>query len=139
MSYDILAFDVKSTPEDDDLLLAWFNEDAKWSEPHSYDDASVTTPSLRSFYRDLIKTYPPLHGPDAPPLKQDRLADYSIGRSIVYVSLGSRMARQGLDTFLQLGITHRVGVCEISEDPPVIHRVPAVPPWYEPSCLRRTS
>ena len=122
MSYDILAFDVTGSPDDEEALLAWFNEDAKWSEPHTYDDASVTTPALRAFYRDLIKSYPPLHGPDAPPYRHSRLADYSIGQSIVYVSLGSSMARQGLATFLRLGATHRVGVCEISEDPPVIHR-----------------
>src|SRR5581483_406151 len=36
MSYDILAFDPGAAPGDDDLL-AWYQKQAEWSEPHSYD------------------------------------------------------------------------------------------------------
>jgi hypothetical protein len=123
MSYDVFAFDAVGAPADDASLVAWFKDQAEWSEPHSYDDASVTTPALQAFYRELITTYPPLNGPDTPEFDDDiEFADYSIGYSIVYVGFGWSMAQQARDAFLRLGAKHQVGVCEISEDPPVIHR-----------------
>lgn len=122
MSYDIFAFAPESVPTDDVSFLAWFKKQAEWSEPHSYDDAAVTTPALSSFYRELIDTYPPLNGPDATELDDDmEFADYSIGYSIIYVAFGWPVATQARDVFLRLGAEHKVGVCEISGVPPVIH------------------
>jgi hypothetical protein len=129
MSYDIFAFDVQSAPADDASLLTWYREQAKWGEPHSYDDASVTTPALRAFYREMITIYPPMNGPDAPEFDDDiefdediEVADYCIGYSIVYVAFGWSEATLARDAFVRLGAKHQVGVCEISEDPLVIHR-----------------
>jgi len=124
MSYDLFAFDLDSTPADDAALLEWYAQQAEWGEPHSYSDASVTTPALSAFYRDLITTHPPLNGPEAPGFEDYIVdsADYCIGHTIVYVCFGWSVATRARDAFLRLGAKHRVGVCEISASPAVIHR-----------------
>jgi hypothetical protein len=123
MSYDLFAFAPERAPADDVSLLAWFEEQAEWSEPHSYADAAVTTPALRAFYHELIDTYPPLNGPDAPEFDDHiEFASYSIGYSIVYVGFGWPVATQARELFLNLGTKHKVSICEISEKSPVLHR-----------------
>ena len=57
MSYDILAFDPGSVTDAD--FPAWWSEQSSWSESHSYDDAAVTSPALREFYKELNLTFPP--------------------------------------------------------------------------------
>lgn len=53
MSYDIFAFDTDKAPDDDGELMSWYEKQAEWSEPHTYDDDAVTTPALRAFYREI--------------------------------------------------------------------------------------
>ena len=81
MTYDILAFESDSVVEAD--FPAWWAEQSRWAENHSYDDAAVTSPLLNRFYKELIQTFPPMNGPDSPtdvelgedPGLEDRLAD----------------------------------------------------------------
>lgn len=61
MSYDILAFDPAAVSDAD--FPAWWGVQSEWSEDHSYDDPEVTTANLRSFYNELIQTFPPMNGP----------------------------------------------------------------------------
>lgn len=117
MSYDIFAFDPATAPGNDDLL-AWYHQHAQDS---SYDPA-VTTPKLRALYRDLIRDFPPINGPDAATDDDDADTDYAFGRNTLYVSFRWSKFDQARDAFLQLGQAHGVGVCEISESPAVIHR-----------------
>ncbi len=123
MSYDIFAFDPCKAPSDDGELMSWYEEQAEWSEPHSYDDDSVTTPALRSFYRDMIRTFPPMNGPQALD-SDDADTDYSIGYGIIYVAFRWARTDEALGKFLSLGVRHSVGVCEVSESPVVIYRPP---------------
>ncbi|SHY56987.1 Uncharacterised protein [Mycobacteroides abscessus subsp. bolletii] len=121
MSYDIFAFDPTKAPGDDGELMSWYEKQAEWSEPHSYDDDSVTTPALRAFYRDMIRTFPPMNGPQAID-SDDADTDYSIGYGIIYVAFRWARADDALSKFLSLGVRHKVGVCEVSESPVVIYR-----------------
>jgi hypothetical protein len=120
VSYDIFAFDITALSPDEDVL-AWYQKQAEWSEPHSYDDPAVTTPKLRALYRDLIAVFPPMNGPDAPD-DDEAMTDYSIGTHIVYVGFRWSQADQAREAFIRLGAQHRVGVCEISESPAVVHQ-----------------
>ncbi|OBF87921.1 hypothetical protein A5791_18505 [Mycobacterium sp. 852002-51163_SCH5372311] len=121
MSYDLLAFDPGAAPGDDELL-AWYQKQAEWSEPHSYDDPAVTTPGLRAFYRDLVKIFRPLNGPDAPVDDDSADTTYAIGSSIVYVAFRWSKEEHAREVFLRLARVHGVGVCEVSETPAAIHR-----------------
>jgi hypothetical protein len=121
MSYDLFAFD-PSAAASDDTLLAWYHDQAEWSEPHSYLDPAVSTPSLRAFYRDLITVFPPMNGPDAPADDPDADTDYAIGTTILYACFRWSKADLAREVFIRLGQAHGVGVCEISETPAVVHR-----------------
>lgn len=122
MSYDILAFDPSAAPSADEAVLDWYRQQAEWLEQHSYDDPSLTTPKLRAFYRDLIKVFPPMSGPDARADDCDADTDYAIGQDILYVSFRWAKADPARDTFIRLAVVHGVGVCEVSESLAAIHR-----------------
>jgi hypothetical protein len=124
MSYDIFAFDPNTAPADANLLT-WYEKQAEWSEPHSYDDPAVTTPKLQAFYRELIKVFPPMNGPDSTD-DEEADTDYTIGTNILYVAFRWSKYHHAREVFLRVGQAHRVGVCEVSEAGPPIHR-PAAP------------
>jgi hypothetical protein len=122
MSYDILAFDPAAVADAD--FPEWWETQSGWSEDHSYGDPEVTTVTLRSFYYELIRTYPPLNGPGAPTeeaWRRDaellcRMSDYSIGTSLVYVAFSWSQARTARDTFTSLAAKHGVAVALVSDD-----------------------
>jgi hypothetical protein len=123
MSYDLFAFDPGALAPDDDVM-AWYQKQAEWSEPHSYTDAAVSTPKLQAFYRDLIKVFPPMNGPDAAEGDDEADTDYAIGTTILYVAFRWSKAEDARAVFVRLGQAHGVGVCEISETPAAVHRPP---------------
>ena len=44
MSYDLMVFDPEAAPVDRHAFMEWYEAQAEWSEDHSYDDPSVSTP-----------------------------------------------------------------------------------------------
>jgi hypothetical protein len=125
MSYDIFAFDPDTAPGDANML-AWYEKQAEWSESHSYQDPAVTTPKLRAFYREIIKVFPPMSGPDCPDDDEEADTDYTIGRNILYGAFRWSKYHHAREVFLQLGQVHGVGVCEVSEAGPPSHRPDAL-------------
>lgn len=121
MTYDILAFDPDSVTDAE--FPAWWEKQVEWSEGHSYDDASVTTPSLRAFYRELIQTFPPMNGRDCPtdeeidadPDLEDRLTDYSLGTSVVYGAFAWSQDSTARSLFTSLAAKHGVAVALVSD------------------------
>lgn len=122
MSYDTLAFDPAAVTDAD--FPAWWQAQSQWSEDHSYDNPEVTTPNLRAFYSELIRTFPPMNGPDAvtdEDLLRDaelesRMTDYSIGTSLIYGAFAWSQARTGQATFTALAAKHGVAVAMVSDD-----------------------
>lgn len=121
MSYDILAFDPAAVADAD--FPAWWREQSEWPEAHSYDDPEVTTPNLRAFYNELIRTFPPMNGPGAvtddellrDPGLESRMTDYSIGAALVYGAFAWSQARTGQATFTALAAKHGVAVALVSD------------------------
>jgi hypothetical protein len=122
MSYDILAFDPAAVADAD--FPAWWEVQSQWSEDHSYDDPELTTVNLRSFYDELIRTFPPMNGAGAPTdeaLRRDarlesRMTDYSIGTSLIYGAFAWSQARTARVTFAALAAKHGVAVAMVSDD-----------------------
>ena len=114
MSYDILIFE-------SDVV-------ARWEEPHDYDSIERATPAIRSFYRDLVRTFPPFNGPDA--LSDDEVdarlaqglpvADYTIGEDLVYVGVSWSAADALVVTAGELAWTHRLAVAYVSDDGAIV-------------------
>jgi hypothetical protein len=117
MSYDIAVFATETV--DDDGFEAWFEEQAEWGEDHDYTDPAVTSVALRRFYEALAQEFPPMNGPDADAdedVDDPRLADYSIGRELLYVAFGWSQARAAQAACLRIAAATGVAVGLVSDD-----------------------
>ena len=122
MSYDILIFEPGVVTDED--FPQWWDRVSRWEEPHDYDSIERATPAIRSFYRDLVRTFPPFNGPDA--LSDDEVdarlaqglpvADYTIGADYIYISVGWSDANALVKIVGQMAWTQRLAVAYVSED-----------------------
>ena len=122
MSYDILIFEPGVVTDED--FPQWWDRVSRWEEPHDYDSIERATPAIRSFYRDLVRTFPPFNGPDA--LSEAELeereveglpvADYTIGADYIYISVGWSDANALVKIVGQMAWTQRLAVAYVSED-----------------------
>ena len=122
MSYDILIFE-PDVVTDEDFPQWWEQVVSQWDEPRDFSTIDGSTPAIRSFYRDIIRTFPPINGPDA--LTEEELeereaeglpvADYTIGADFIYVSVGWSDADTLVKIAGQMAWTQRLAVCYVSE------------------------
>ena len=122
MSYDILIFEPDSAT-DEDFPQWWEQVVSQWGEPYDFSTIDGSTPAIRSFYRDIIRTFPPINGPDA--LTEEELeereaeglpvADYTIGADFIYVSVGWSDADTLVKIAGQMAWTQRLAVAYVSE------------------------
>lgn len=122
MSYDILIFEPDSAT-DEDFPQWWEQVVSQWGEPYDFSTIDGSTPAIRSFYRDIIRTFPPINGPDA--LTEEELeereaeglpvADYTIGADYIYVSVGWSDADTLVKIAGQMAWTQRLAVAYVSE------------------------
>ena len=122
MSYDILIFE-PDVVTDEDFPQWWEQVVSQWDEPRDFSTIDGSTPAIRSFYRDIIRTFPPINGPDA--LTEEELeereaeglpvADYTIGADYIYVSVGWSDADTLVKIAGQMAWTQRLAVAYVSE------------------------
>ena len=122
MSYDILIFE-PDVVTDEDFPQWWEQVVSQWDEPRDFSSIDGSTPAIRSFYRDIIRTFPPINGPDA--LTEEELeereaeglpvADYTIGADFIYVSVGWSDADTLVKIAGQMAWTQRLAVAYVSE------------------------
>ena len=122
MSYDILIFEPDVVTDED--FPRWWEQVSRWEEPHEYDTTTGSTPAIRSFYRDLIRVFPPFNGPyalteeelDAREAEGLPVADYTIGTDFIFISVGWSDANALVKIVGQMAWTLRLAVAYISED-----------------------
>ena len=122
MSYDILIFEPDAVTDED--FPQWWAQVSRWEEPRDYNTTEGSTPSIRAFYRDLIRAFPPFNGPDA--LSDAELeereeqglpvADYTIGADYIYIGVGWSDANALVKIVGQMAWTQRLAVAYVSED-----------------------
>ena len=127
MSYDLLIFEPDSTT-DEDFPRWWKQVVAQWDGPRDFSTIDGSTPAIRSFYRDLIRAFPPFNGPDA--LTDDEVdarlaqglpvADYTIGADYIYISVGWSDANALVKIVGQMAWTQRLAVAYVSEDSSIV-------------------
>ena len=112
----------------DEDFPQWWERVSRWEEPRDYDTTEGSTPAIRSFYRDLIRAFPPLNGPDA--LSEEELeereaeglpvADYTIGADYIYIGVGWSDADALVKIVGQMAWTHRLAVAYVSDDSSIV-------------------
>ena len=140
MSYDILIFEPDAVTDED--FPQWWEQVSRWEEPRDYDTTEGSTPAIRSFYRDLIRSFPPFNGPDA--LSDAELeereeqglpvADYTIGADYIYIGVGWSAADALVATASELAWTLRLAAAYVSDDGAIVR--PPEQPAQPASSLR---
>jgi hypothetical protein len=116
MSYDLMVFDKSSAPKTRVEFIKWYELQTEWGEEHTYDDPSVSSKQLKDWFLDMIKVFPALNGPYATEEENDRVADYSVGRDVIYAAFAWSMAGQAYKTMLELAQKHQVGFFDVSSE-----------------------
>ena len=119
MSYDLMVFAVEAAPRERAAFLEWYGEQSEWGEDHSYDDPEVSSPALRAWFMEMIKSYPPMNGPfasDELPEDESSVTDYSVGRFVIYAAFAWSEAQRAYQTVFGLAGKHGVGFFNAGSD-----------------------
>jgi hypothetical protein len=118
MSYDLMVFRKEAAPTSRSAFMDWYKNQTEWSEPHGYDDPTNTSPKLRDWFMEIIKTFPAMNGPYASDddEENDFLTDYSVGNDVIYIGFSWSVAEKAYDAVLELAEKHGVGFFDVSSD-----------------------
>ena len=115
MSYDLMVFEPSVAPRERAAFMEWYQKQTEWSEDHDYNDPAVASPSLKRWFDEMIKHYPPLNGPLASDDVDDpRVTDHCIGRNVIYSAFGWSCAEDAWITMRSLANKHKVGFFDVS-------------------------
>ena len=104
-----MVFEPSAAPRTPVEFFAWYEQQAEWSEDHSYDSHAVCGLQLASWFLEMAQTFPPLNGPLATEEESPRLTDYSIGRSVIYAAFGWSQVEPSTELMTALARKHGVG------------------------------
>ena len=124
MSYDLMAFEISKAPKDKEEFFKWYDKQTEWEEDHDYDDINVSSEKLQNFYKEMIKTFPPMNGEDCPsdeeiennPELEDYLADYCIGYDVIYIAFSWDKSEEAYNLMKELCKKYQVGFFDVSGD-----------------------
>src|SRR5690349_18562956 len=95
MSYDLMVFDADQAPRKPSAFAEWYDQVTRWDEGHDYDDPTNTSPALQAWYWDMIRTFPPMNGPNAPrdqaSLSDPKVTDYACAAHAIYAAFSWQM------------------------------------------------
>ncbi|MEU4805453.1 hypothetical protein [Actinosynnema sp. NPDC023587] len=129
MTYDIAVFEPADT--DDDGWEAWYADQHDYFDANPDADASVTSPRLQAFYRDLARTVTPAARPEEGDTDEefDELVDtdplraiFTFSPRIVYGEHSHGQESRAIDLWLALGEQHGLAVALLGECDLPIHR-----------------
>lgn len=121
MSYDLLVFDSQAAPREQQAFLDWYSTQVDWSETYDYNDPAGTTPELRSWFDEMIQSWPPMNGPLATDDVDDpHMSDYSIGPHVIYIAFAWSCADEAYLVTRQLAEKHQVGFFGVSSQGEII-------------------
>lgn len=122
MSYDLMVFEKTKAPKTREEFMKWYEKQTMWEEEHNYQSVNVTSPALKEFFLEMIKTFPPMNGEFAPDDNaflenenlESRLTDYSIGYDVIYAGFAWSVAEEAYGIMRELAEKHKVGFFDVS-------------------------
>ncbi len=117
MSYDLVVFEAGAAPGDRAEFLAWYTEAARLGDCILSSNPATATPMLQAWYRDMIKQFPPVDGPDAVWIgdrDSQLVADYRFTPAAVFVAFQWEASRHAHRQAIKLARTHGVGFFDAS-------------------------
>lgn len=117
MSFDLMVFDAPAAPRSRKTFMEWYEKQTEWAESHGYNNPEIPAPALQAWFRDLIKTFPPMNGPLASDDPDDpKVTDYSLGRSVIYGAFAWSEAEAARKLVKELAAKHGVGFFDVSAE-----------------------
>ncbi len=118
MSYDLMVFRPDIAPRTRPEFMNWYFNETEWAEEHCYDDPAVTTDNLKSWFLEMITSYPTMNGPysNEEDVDNDFVTDYSVGKNIIYAAFAWSLAEQAYEKMKALAEKHNVGFFDASAD-----------------------
>jgi GH35 family endo-1,4-beta-xylanase len=122
MSYDLMVFEKTKAPKTKEEFMRWYGIQTEWSEEHDYQTPSVASEKLQNWYNAMKSYFPPMNGVDSPTDEQieedeeleNRLADYCIGRDVIYVAFAWSKADEAYKLTKQFAKQYDVGFFNVS-------------------------
>lgn len=129
MSYDLMAFEISKAPKEKEEFFKWYDKQSEWEENHDYDDINVSSEKLQNFYKEMIKTFPPMNGANCPsdeeiennPELEDYLTDYCIGYDVIYIAFSWSKDEEAYNLMKKLCKKYQVGFFDVSGDGDVFY------------------
>jgi hypothetical protein len=118
MSYDLVVFDPKPALRGRAAFMSWYDARTLWADSLDYNEPSNASPALQNWFREMIRTFPPLNGPLRAPESEYNpwVAGYTICTDLVVVAFISEKASVAYETTRHLAAQHGVGVFNASGD-----------------------
>jgi len=110
-----MVFRPDSAPKTRSEFMTWYHSQTKWSEEHSYNDPIITSENLRSWFMEMISTFPAMNGPytvDDP--DNEFVTDYCIGKDVIYVAFAWAIAEKAYEVMKRVAEKHKVGFFDAS-------------------------
>ncbi len=122
MSYDLMVFEKTKAPRIKKEFMEWYEKQTMWEEEHNYQSVDVTSPALKKFFLEIIKTFPPMNGEFAPDditfseneNLESYLTEYSIGYDMIYAGFAWSVAEEAYQKMRELAKKHEVGFFDVS-------------------------
>lgn len=112
-----MVFDAAAAPRDRTRFLTWYEEQCKWQESHGYNNPEIPARDLKTWFREIIETFPPMNGPlagDDP--DNPKVTDYGLGRSVIYCAFAWSEAEAAYKHVKELAAKYEVGFFDVSGD-----------------------
>ncbi len=123
----LMVFEKVKAPNNKKDFMKWYEEQVKWEEEHSYESIKVASANLKNWFMEMIQIFPPMNGefatddlPDNDENLEKYIADYCIGKSVIYTSFAWSVAEEAYDTVLTLALKHNVGFFDVSGNEEII-------------------
>ena len=120
MSYDLLVFDPKAAPRDEDGFFEWLEEEDVDVPSDGEDGESPKgqPENLNAFYNLLRKTFPPMNGPHANHDDENSpmITDYYLGKYTIDMGFSWEVAALARRAVIEAAIEAGVGFYSSSDD-----------------------
>jgi hypothetical protein len=119
MSYDLMVFEPGSAPKTHTAFIAWYHEQTKWKEGHSYADPAISSRRLQALFSEVRPYFPSEDGPfdDRNLPSGDRsISAHTFGHHFMYAEFAWSRAIIATEKLKHLACAHGLGLFETSSE-----------------------
>jgi hypothetical protein len=112
-----MVFDPIAAPTDREAFLAWYDSYSEETELFDPIRSEFSTPKLRSWLEEMLKTFPAMNGPYASAdqdVDDPHLTDYGINTTNIYACFAWSIAESAYNAVMSLAEKHGIAVYDVS-------------------------